>query len=270
MTNKLVLVLCYEIPLRINNGLTTRLKTEGGIMLPEVIQTIKGGIYMITNLITGKRYIGQSKNIFKRLQHHISDSKNPKRPNYLTLIDSKIREYGEENFKFEVLLYVDNYSQYQFLESLFIIWYDTLVWNGKGYNKVLPIDPINNGQNMPVVQIDKNTKLEIARYDSAEEAGRKVNIDAGAIRGVCHKKENCYTAAGCYWAFANEFDSGEWEPQEYNPIWQKAVGTYIDGVLHTFVSASEASRQTGAQQSSITQNCNSKRKSAGGLVWFFI
>lgn len=55
------------------------------------------GIYMITNLITGERYIGQSLDIERRFMEH----KTPKAKKYR--IDRDINEYGAKNFQFVVL-----------------------------------------------------------------------------------------------------------------------------------------------------------------------
>lgn len=54
------------------------------------------GIYKITNLINGKCYIGQSVHIERRWQEH-------KRPSATSVIATAIKEYGIENFSFEVL-----------------------------------------------------------------------------------------------------------------------------------------------------------------------
>ena len=55
------------------------------------------GIYKITNKLNGKVYIGQSINIEKRWNQHINAKDN-------FVIHNAIKKYGEENFKFEVLL----------------------------------------------------------------------------------------------------------------------------------------------------------------------
>lgn len=55
------------------------------------------GIYKITNLITGRIYIGQSKNIERRFIEHNTLSHNSER------IDKNINLYGKENFSYEIL-----------------------------------------------------------------------------------------------------------------------------------------------------------------------
>ena len=55
------------------------------------------GIYKITNKLNGKVYIGQSIDIDARWRQHINAKDN-------YAIHNAIKKYGEENFKFEVLL----------------------------------------------------------------------------------------------------------------------------------------------------------------------
>jgi len=52
-----------------------------------------GCIYRILNLITGKVYIGQTKQFLKRRKRHFSEGKNGKTPLY-----KSIRKYGKEMF----------------------------------------------------------------------------------------------------------------------------------------------------------------------------
>ena len=54
------------------------------------------GIYLITNRINGKKYVGQSKNIKQRWKEHILKERN-------TMIHNAIKKYGEENFDFKIL-----------------------------------------------------------------------------------------------------------------------------------------------------------------------
>ena len=54
------------------------------------------GIYKITNLINKKVYIGQALDIFHRWSKHSSAPTN-------SLIHQAIREYGIENFSFEII-----------------------------------------------------------------------------------------------------------------------------------------------------------------------
>ena len=59
------------------------------------------GIYCIENLINGKRYVGQSIDIYSRWKNHIH-SLNGNRSNN-TLLQRAWNKYGEDNFKFQIL-----------------------------------------------------------------------------------------------------------------------------------------------------------------------
>ena len=86
-------------------------------------------IYMITNVINGKRYIGQSINPNRRFIAHISRAKNDSDN---SPIHSAIKKYGKECFKLEILEWTENYNE---REKELIQQYNTLSPNG--YNVAL-------------------------------------------------------------------------------------------------------------------------------------
>lgn len=92
------------------------------------------GIYCITNLINGKKYIGQSKTIEKRWNLHKTSSFNSLNSDYNNSIHQAIRKYGIDNFKFEVL----EECKIEELDEKEIYWisfYQTYPPElGKGYN----------------------------------------------------------------------------------------------------------------------------------------
>ena len=62
------------------------------------------GIYLITNRINGKQYVGQSINLIKRWNQHKTESRrNVPR----TIIDKALKKYGIENFDFDIILECD-------------------------------------------------------------------------------------------------------------------------------------------------------------------
>lgn len=64
----------------------------------------KCGIYVVTNKINGKQYIGQSNNILRRWYEHRNKSMNPKRKDeFNSIFYAAIREYGLENFEIKIL-----------------------------------------------------------------------------------------------------------------------------------------------------------------------
>lgn len=84
------------------------------------------GIYKITNLKTGESYIGQSIDIDKRFKKHISSSD--------TDVSRAIKEYGIDNFKFEVLEECKK-EELDSKEDYYILLYQSNK-PGFGYNKV--------------------------------------------------------------------------------------------------------------------------------------
>lgn len=61
------------------------------------------GIYRIFNKITGKSYIGQSKNIQKRIKDHWRIYKNSNSLEYNNQIHTGMREEGINNFDYEII-----------------------------------------------------------------------------------------------------------------------------------------------------------------------
>lgn len=85
------------------------------------------GIYCIENIINGKKYIGQSINIFSRWKQHINKAKSGTN----TALYNAIRKYGKDNFKFYILKKY-NKNELSDLEIMYIKKYNTKA--PRGYN----------------------------------------------------------------------------------------------------------------------------------------
>lgn len=84
-------------------------------------------IYLITNLITGKQYVGKTK---YTLAHRFSQHCNNKY--YHTYIHNAIKKYGRENFTIEEICKTDD-EHWKELETFYIKFYHTHYTEG-GYN----------------------------------------------------------------------------------------------------------------------------------------
>ena len=87
-----------------------------------------GYIYMTTNLINGKKYIGQ-----RKMKKGVLD---PLEDNYLgsgTLLLRSLLKYGKENFSKKILQLCDNYDELNKAEKYWIAKYDA-VNNNNFYN----------------------------------------------------------------------------------------------------------------------------------------
>jgi len=95
---------------------------------------VSGGIYIIENLITGKIYVGKSKNIKTRLKQH----KQALNKNYHVNMDlqNDWNECGENNFKFDILKYTNDNKKLLYYESYYADKYSReVLYNvGKLYN----------------------------------------------------------------------------------------------------------------------------------------
>lgn len=84
------------------------------------------GIYKITNLVNGKVYIGQSKDVIRRFKEHF----NVKSKLSNTYLHYSMKHYGIENFVFEVIMKTYDLDYW---EKFFIYWYNSTD-NKCGYN----------------------------------------------------------------------------------------------------------------------------------------
>jgi group I intron endonuclease len=98
-------------------------------------------VYLITNKINGKRYVGQTvQPADRRFKRHISDAIS-KKHNYP--LHEAVRKYGKGNFEIRVLSRCDSLEEMNHRESYYIKLFKSLAHNG--YNVSL------GGQNGPMI-----------------------------------------------------------------------------------------------------------------------
>ena len=88
----------------------------------------KQGIYIITHIPSGKKYVGKSRQVRFRVRGHFGKSKNP------TLLQKDIAKFGIENFKVSVTYFTDVTPK-----QLVDIEYEAIINEGSmfpnGYNR---------------------------------------------------------------------------------------------------------------------------------------
>lgn len=115
---------------------------------------IYGRVYLITNLINGKQYVGKTKQGIKtRFVKHCSDAKNNR--GFCMPIIKAIQKHGKENFKIEEIDVAYNKNELKLLEGVYISWFNTLVPNGYNLTSVI------NGKYK--VSEETKTKMKIAQ-----------------------------------------------------------------------------------------------------------
>ena len=92
------------------------------------------GIYKITNKINNKCYIGKSTDIESRWKYHIENKNSIKE--YNKPLYRAFRKYGIENFSFEIIEELEDYSTSNEREKYWIQYYDCY-GNNKGYNATI-------------------------------------------------------------------------------------------------------------------------------------
>ena len=95
-------------------------------------------IYCYTNRINNHKYIGQTNNIERRKREHKCSALNSNREDYNLLFHKKLREYGIENFFFEILEEI-NSENIELVNKREIFWIEKLHSYVKygGYNLTL-------------------------------------------------------------------------------------------------------------------------------------
>lgn len=89
--------------------------------MPEAIS----GVYLIKNTSNGMTYVGQSKDVERRIRQHFHDKRNPKQ-----FIDYAIRA-GKKDFQWEILEACP-IEDLDYLEEYYIYYFDSI---NKGYNR---------------------------------------------------------------------------------------------------------------------------------------
>ena len=125
------------------------------------------GIYKIENLINHKIYIGQSIHIERRWREHC-------RPSTRSLISSAIKDYGKENFSFQILEECSR-DELNEKEDFYIQKFNCVVPNG--YN----VKEHADGKETIFYYYDKETFLSIVKDIKADkisfqEIGEKYDI----------------------------------------------------------------------------------------------
>lgn len=197
------------------------------------------GIYKIENKINHKVYIGQSINIERRWQAHLSPSQY-----HNTILQAAFDKYGKNNFIFSILEECDK-EQLNEREQYWINYYDsykhgynmTLGGDGKqtnNYEEIVEvykqvgsvlktcqelninmqtvrnalnfynIDYYDKNINSPktIIMINPYTLKEEQIFPSIAKAAAFLNINESAIRAVLYNK--CELAGGYYWKELND------------------------------------------------------------------
>lgn len=224
------------------------------------------GIYKLTNVVNGKIYIGQSKNIHLRMKYHMADSVrvNDPRGNYPMYDD--MRKYGFENFKLDIIELCEE-DELNELERKYILEYNSTDEN-IGYNLTAEAHGFKDRR---IVKLTHSPEIMKKHGERLRKWNLKQWQDAEYIK---MKSE-----------FSSKLQKERLKDPEYLAIktsqlkkatdkMKKRVGQYSkDGTLIAeFDGIREAGRKTGIDHNTIQKVANKEkyRKTAGGYVWKYL
>lgn len=211
-------------------------------------------IYLTTNLINGKIYIGQR------------TCQDPSTDKYLgsgTILKKAIKRYGKENFHKEILYFCNDKKEMDEMEIWFIEKYNARD-QSIGYN--IHIGGNNqNGENNS--SYDSKSKkvvcIETGQiFISAQAAARYYKLkSSGVINQVCRGKK--ITSAGLHWKYLDE----SLEAMEPNRIVKK-VHCLTNNIIYK--SIDEATKMLNIDRTRIRNVCRNKSSHASGFVFKYL
>lgn len=222
-------------------------------------------IYLVTNKINGKKYVGQT---IRPLSERWKDHCRAKDKNYF---HNAIRKYGADNFTREVIDTAETVEELDEKEIYWIAKLNTLFPNGYNLKEGGNVSMrgrlgINNPKSRVVYQFRLNGEIVNAYY-GASDGERKTGISSSAI--LRSLKNPRWLAGGYIWVYADDFMRDIQLPAKivdsYSPKNKKRVVCVETG--DEFDSVKEAAEKYGVYCTSISSCCTGKLKTTGGYHW---
>lgn len=223
------------------------------------------GIYKYENLITHQVYIGQAIDLCERYKKHqwnIAD------PNHTEDFYVGLREYGLENFSYEILEEFEKFDQdlLNELECYYIEKYNSMKPNG--YNMV---PGGSNGAGLAkskaVYQFDLFGNF-IQEFYSAHEASRQTGIDYSSICSCCRKEKQ--NTKNYQWSYErNDISITDIHLQVTYRDRRVLQCDKSGNVIQIYSTLAEAAAATGVAKSTISNVCRGIGKSGGGFIWYY-
>ena len=208
---------------------------------------INSGIYKITNFKNNKMYIGSSVDLKRRRKTHFSNLRRNKHIN--TYLQNSFNKYGESNFTFEILEYVE--------DKLLLIekeqyWLDKLnsYKNKYGYNICKKADSVlgrkHTEEAKKRIRQSNRGKHNFKHTEENKEKIRKFNLENNII--------------------PPSFKGKHWSEEAIRKVARPVINLDTN---EEFISINEAARVYGTDVSSIIKVCKGSRKIAGGFRWTY-
>ena len=230
-------------------------------------------IYMYTNKINGKRYVGQTNDFNRRHKEHIKSSYNEKRKyDYNYPFHCAIRKYGIENFEIKILAEnIQTQEKMNEYEIFFIKRYKTLANNKKGYNVASGGSNGNPYAGKTEEEMNEIFNDEWKRKQSeshkdkilSEEHKRKISE---AMKGKLNPMYG-RTGENNPMFGKTRSESTKQKISEANSIKIVQYNKETYELIRIWDSAIDIKRELGINNSNIISCCKGKRKTAGGFIF---
>lgn len=222
-------------------------------------------IYVATNKINGKKYVGKTYNFEKRKREHLYDI-NDDIPFHRAL-----KKYGFENFEWKIIDRAETEKEIIEKEIVWIKELNTCIHatNSNGYNITIGGEGGVSWNSRPVVQFDLNGEY-VNEYLSCAHAAVETKIQRHSIsncaRGVAK------TAGNYQWRFKDDCNGVRVEPfiKPISDKSKKIIQLDVDGYfINIFSSVADASRALNISHTSISGCLTRKQATAGGYQWIY-
>jgi len=262
-------------------------------------------IYLITNLVNNKKYVGiTSQGIDKRFKGHL---RNAFEVNGKNCLSYALRKHGIENFKLELLESEIPLENGEEKEKFYIQKYNSYYKNNCGYNMTIGgngtvgyifTDEVRNkisisgkgrkfskerNEKIRQVMLNREFTEEWKKRISESRLGKNKGKD-NHFFGRKHTEESKQkmSQANKGKIMSEEFKKHQSEihkgikfTEEHKQKLSQNNGSSREvvqldlnfNVLNTFKSMKEAERQTGIKTYGISSCCNNHQKTSGGYMW---
>lgn len=219
----------------------------GLVSHPITIRGVMAYIYVITNSVNGKQYVGKTtKSVEKRFKEHLRSANRQslaKRPLY-----SAIRKYGREHF------YIQTLEETQYPEEREKYWICKLGTFSNGYNATM------GGDGKSYVDYDMIIQL-YGECHCQKIVAQKMHVDEGTVRKVLHEKHIPIVIVNHNCKKVIQYDKNH-----------QAINEFVScsDAARYLISALNLHAKIGTVTNKITDCANHTRKTAYGYIWEFI
>lgn len=143
-------------------------------------------IYCYTNKINGHKYVGQTSYPTRRKSEHKYAAFTPSSEEYNLLFHKKLRQYGEENFSFEILEEI-NTNDLGIVDSRENYWIEKMfshVKTGKGYNLTLGGQGLGRHKEITEEKVRLVIKLLADNQLTQKAIAEQVGLSQGTIINI--------------------------------------------------------------------------------------